>query len=226
MLFNLGLYIKGMFYNIFLPGGIGGDGYKIIVLGKQFKERPKILFTAVLLDRISGAWAICFLIVVFGLAVKTAPEFANLAVITFILTTILYYVIIRKYFNKHANRFAVAHALALLMHAFQCLCVFFILLALGHNGLPLPYLFIFLLSSFATLFPLTIGGLGARETVIIWSAAALSLNKDLSASASLCFYIISALVSLFGAALIFSKNPGKKNVQAGRASRMAHSNAG
>ncbi|MFT4153178.1 lysylphosphatidylglycerol synthase transmembrane domain-containing protein [Parafilimonas sp.] len=208
-LFNIGLYLQGMFYNIFLPGGIGGDGYKIVVLGKRFKEKPKTLFIPVLLDRISGAWAICFFIIVFGLMVKAAPDFVNWAIIIFVAATALYYIIIRKYFSKHASRFVTAHLLALLVQAFQCLCVFFILLSLGHTGYKPPYLFIFLLSAFATLFPLTIGGLGAREIVIIWAAAALSLDKDISASVSLCFYIISALVSLFGAVLVFSKNAGK-----------------
>ena len=35
--FNLRLYMLGMFYNVFLPGGIGGDGYKIYLLRKKFR---------------------------------------------------------------------------------------------------------------------------------------------------------------------------------------------
>ena len=30
--YNLRLYYVGMFYNLFLPGGIGGDGYKVYLL--------------------------------------------------------------------------------------------------------------------------------------------------------------------------------------------------
>lgn len=30
--YNLKLYYLGMFYNLFLPGGIGGDGYKIYII--------------------------------------------------------------------------------------------------------------------------------------------------------------------------------------------------
>ena len=33
---NTKLYYVGMFYNLFLPGGIGGDGYKIWILKKEF----------------------------------------------------------------------------------------------------------------------------------------------------------------------------------------------
>ena len=31
---NWRLYLIGMFYNLFLPGGIGGDGYKVYLLNK------------------------------------------------------------------------------------------------------------------------------------------------------------------------------------------------
>ena len=33
--YNLSLYYLGMFYNLFLPGGIGGDGYKVYLLNKK-----------------------------------------------------------------------------------------------------------------------------------------------------------------------------------------------
>ena len=33
---NWKLYLQGMFYNLFLPGGIGGDAYKIYYLNKAF----------------------------------------------------------------------------------------------------------------------------------------------------------------------------------------------
>jgi len=41
--FNLRLYLLGLFYNFLLPGGIGGDGYKIFLLNKNYKLPAKIL---------------------------------------------------------------------------------------------------------------------------------------------------------------------------------------
>jgi uncharacterized membrane protein YbhN (UPF0104 family) len=199
-----------MFYNIFLPGGIGGDGYKIVVLSKRYQEKPKVVFTAILLDRVSGAWALCLFIVVFGIMAKAAPGFENIAVAAFVTGTALYYFIIRRFFNRHIKRFAVAHALALLVQGFQLICVFFILLGLGYESSRSPYLFIFLLSSFATLFPFTIGGLGAREIAMVWGASALLLDKDISVSMSLCFYALSALLSLLGTVFVFTNDSGKQ----------------
>src|SRR4051812_27819972 len=51
---NLKLYWLGMFYNLFLPGGIGGDAYKVILLHKSHDQSVKKITAAVLLDRISG----------------------------------------------------------------------------------------------------------------------------------------------------------------------------
>jgi glycosyltransferase 2 family protein len=31
------LYLLGIYYNLFLPGGIGGDGYKIYLLKQKIK---------------------------------------------------------------------------------------------------------------------------------------------------------------------------------------------
>jgi glycosyltransferase 2 family protein len=159
---------------------------------------------------VSGAWALSFFIIVLGIIVKAVPGLENIAVAAFITATALYYFIIRRFFNKHIKRFAVAHALALLVQALQLFCVFFILLGLGYEYSKSPYLLIFLLSSFATLFPFTIGGLGAREIAIVWGASALLLDKDISVSMSLCFYVISALVSLLGTVFVFTNDSGKQ----------------
>ncbi len=51
---NIRLYWLGMFYNFFLPGGVGGDGYKVFYLHKRFKTPVKQLLGAVLADRVSG----------------------------------------------------------------------------------------------------------------------------------------------------------------------------
>jgi len=51
---SIKLYWLGMFYNLFLPGGIGGDAYKVILINRKLKHPVKLLTAAVLLDRISG----------------------------------------------------------------------------------------------------------------------------------------------------------------------------
>jgi len=38
---NLKLYWLGMYYNLFLPGSIGGDAYKVLLLKKKLAQLPK-----------------------------------------------------------------------------------------------------------------------------------------------------------------------------------------
>ena len=61
---NLKLYYKGMFYNIMLPGGIGGDGYKGYYLHNTLQVPVKNLVRPILWDRITGAVSIVILIFV------------------------------------------------------------------------------------------------------------------------------------------------------------------
>ena len=61
---SLKLYYKGMFYNIMLPGGIGGDGYKGYYLHNTLQVPVKNLVRPILWDRITGAASIVILIFV------------------------------------------------------------------------------------------------------------------------------------------------------------------
>ncbi|MBK9103884.1 MAG: flippase-like domain-containing protein [Saprospiraceae bacterium] len=55
---NLKLYWLCMYYNLLLPGGISGDGYKIKVLMERFSKPLKRIVTITLIDRISGLIAL------------------------------------------------------------------------------------------------------------------------------------------------------------------------
>src|SRR5690606_40712372 len=49
--YNFKLYLLGSCYNLFLPGGVGGDGYKIYFLRRKFKVKGRRLLSAVFFDR-------------------------------------------------------------------------------------------------------------------------------------------------------------------------------
>ena len=50
--YNFRLYQLGLLYNFFLPGGIGGDGYKIFFLKKNFQISRRKVLGAVFFDRL------------------------------------------------------------------------------------------------------------------------------------------------------------------------------
>src|SRR5437773_6592381 len=70
---NIKLYWLGMFYNLFLPGSISGDGYKVILLKRKFNSSYKKTSAAVLLDRFSGLTALGLILAAYGIVVLDKP---------------------------------------------------------------------------------------------------------------------------------------------------------
>src|SRR5690606_18716449 len=91
---NIILYVQGMFYNIFLPGGIGGDGYKILTLRNQYNTASKQIFSAVFFDRLSGLWALGFLIVLLSLFVPLFNDYTLPIAGVFVAGSTIYYFVI------------------------------------------------------------------------------------------------------------------------------------
>ena len=212
--YNLRLYMLGMFYNVFLPGGIGGDGYKVFILRKKFKHPTKKIIVSLLLDRVSGLWAICFLAVALTFLMPLFKTKGWWPVI-FIAASIIYFLVYKFKFPSYRQNLIRAHSRAILVQSLQLLAVFFILQSQNFKGNPSAYLFSFLLSSLATVVPVSIGGLGIREYVIVYAAAFFSLDETLAVFTTLCFYVLSTLSALTGAWFVFRSGefgamPGEK----------------
>ena len=63
---NVKLYMIGIFYNFFIPGGVGGDAYKGVLMNKKFKWGLKKIYKLLILDRLIGFGVIVCLILVFS----------------------------------------------------------------------------------------------------------------------------------------------------------------
>lgn len=200
---NYKLYLLGMFYNMFLPGGIGGDGYKIFLLRKDYGIETRKLVMAVFMDKLSGLWALTVLLLVLLSNVSGLPIPGYWAWLLIIVGTSGYYLILRLWFKQYSSSFVRIHLKALGGQTCQLLCALFILYTLRVEGALLPYLLLFMASSLLALFPLTIGGLGARELVFMYGAKYFVLDPQIAITISLLFYSISALSSLPGAYFVF-----------------------
>lgn len=202
---NLKLYLIGMFYNLFLPGGIGGDGYKVYLLNKQFKTPVKKLIQASLLDRLGGLVAIIFLLFWLFLFVDVQVGFLEtsiwngLMVLGIIATIPLFWVVQKYFFKDFLPSFWSANAWSLAGQIAQIICALFILWSLGITENILAYQLVFLLSSIVAALPLTIGGVGARELVFVYAHTYVGIDEATAVAFSLIFFLISALVSLCGA---------------------------
>jgi len=201
---NLRLYLLGMYYNLFLPGGIGGDGYKVYILNKQFQMKIKDIFWAVMLDRVNGVFA---LFILASLMVPLLPfnSYYSLSALLLIPLNIFVYVLIkRKFFRLFYSVTVKTTLLSIGVQVLQLFSAVMILYAYGSSDNILAYLFLFLISSIVAALPFTIGGIGSREITFLFGAKLLQLDINLSIALSLLFYIITLVVSFVG--IYFSLN--------------------
>ena len=203
-LFNLRLYFLGLFYNLFLPGGIGGDGYKIWLLNKSYKLPAKKVFWAIFFDRLSGLWAIGLIIVALVAFLPQINIHLSIPLSVFVVGTAVYYFVAHRFFKDYTHYFWEAHAKAVVVQSLQVVTVLFILLALHFNGKFSPYLFTFLVSSLSAVVPITVGGLGAREYIFTNFAPYFNMDTSLAVLVSLLFYLTSAVNSLLGVYYVFN----------------------
>ncbi len=204
---NIKLYLVGMFYNLFLPGGIGGDGYKVYLLNKHFQTPVKSLVKASLLDRLGGLVAIVFLLLTLILPVDLTLPFASqipwelLVGISALLVFPVFYQMQKLLFKAFLPSFWKANGWSMAGQVAQLVCAWFILKSLGVTENFLAYQLVFLLSSIVAVLPLTIGGVGARELVFIYAHTYAGIDEAIAVAFSLIFFLISALVSLIGSSV-------------------------
>lgn len=201
--YNLRLYFLGLFYNFLLPGGIGGDGYKMYLINKTYKTPLKKLFWAVIFDRLSGLWAIGLIIVALIFMLPQIKISLFLPAGIFLAGSAIYYFVAWKFFADYTKYFFQAHGKALLLQLFQVLAVICLILGQPDANLKFPpYLLAFLVSGFGILIPVSAGGAGAREGIFTVLAknfpAVFPIKPDLGVFLASSFYLISLTVALLG----------------------------
>jgi len=205
--FNFRLYLLGLFYNFLLPGGIGGDGYKIYILKKTYKLPSKKVFWAILFDRLSGLWAIGLITVGLIFLIPQIDIHIGVPLGIFIAGSAVYYFVAYKFFREYTRYFFAGHAKAVLVQVFQVLAIVCILMGQDFSGKFSPYLLSFLVSALATIIPISIGGAGIRETVFTQLTKVFPMDKTLAVFLPGSFYVISLLVALLG--IYYVLRPGR-----------------
>ena len=205
--YNIRLYLLGMFYNLFLPGGIGGDGYKIYLLNKQFDVKAKKIFWAILLDRVMGMLALFCLASLMGGFLPGLGVLRNYVWILAPLGALAYYLFIRYLFGYLKGIYLITLGQSFLVQLSQVVTAWFILLSINVTADMAGYIFVFLISSIVAALPITIGGIGSREVTFLLGAEMMNLDISNSIALSLLFYVITAVVSLSG--IYYSINTSK-----------------
>jgi uncharacterized membrane protein YbhN (UPF0104 family) len=202
---NLKLYWLGMFYNLFLPGAISGDAYKVVLLTRKYDVSYKKITAAVLLDRFSGLLALGLILSVYGVIVLDKQLYDIILISGSVLSVVALYAVVKYLFKDFLPGFWPTFFWGIAVQIFQVVCVYCILIALH---LPLhqsEWIFIFLVAAVISVIPISLGGgLGTREVVFIEGAKYFTLDPHIAVVISLLFYLSNMLSSVWGVYFVFN----------------------
>ena len=192
------LYLIGMLYNFAFPGGIGGDGYKGLVLKQNTSLSTKSIVRYLLVDRASGLLGILILgtILVFFSNVNSLFYLYALLVTIIGVTSGFFAIIwIVKELQKVYTKIILY---SVLIQALQVTSVFCVLASTNSFDRYVEYGVLFLVSSIASVFPLSVGGIGVRELAFVYGAKYLGVDESIAIMLSVTFLLITGFTSLFG----------------------------
>lgn len=202
---NLKLYFVGMFYNFFIPGGIGGDAYKIYLLKNKFNWSVKLLTKIILLDRLLGLIAICCISALLASNLFfNSWEFLILGIVVAILLYWIAQSIFKIFDNDIKKYYAKGFFYSIIIQLLQVSSVLLILGSIRVETLDfLGYGLVFLISSVASV--ISFSGFGIREYIFLKSAEFLGTEEIISTSIGFTFNLITSLISLIGIIFILTK---------------------
>ena len=201
---NLRLYWLGMFYNLFLPGAISGDAYKVVLLTRKYDVSYKKITAAVLLDRISGLMALGLILSTYGILVLDDKLYDDILITGSVFAIISHYVVVRYFLKEFIPGFWPTFFWGIAVQIFQVVSVYCIL-----KGLHLPlhqseWIFIFLVAAVITVIPISLGGgLGTRELIFVEGARYFGMDIHIAPIISILFYLSNALSSVWGVYFIY-----------------------
>ncbi|MCK5170525.1 MAG: flippase-like domain-containing protein [Bacteroidales bacterium] len=206
---NLKLYLLGMFYNLFLPGGIGGDGYKVYWLKKNQGAKLKSVIWASILNRVNGLYGLIILICISVFFISFDFKYNNYLVLLIPVFYAVYYFVLKIFFKDYTSTLPKTTVQSIIIQFLQVLSAHFILVSLGLDSAYHDYWFLFFISGIIFAIPVTLGGFGSRELVFVYASQFLMVDVNLAVALGLLTYVIRAILSFSG--VYFIAFPSKLN---------------
>ncbi len=205
--FTFALYYVGLFYNLILPGGIGGDAYRVFTL-KQRADFPVMEGVRLqLANRANGLAVLLFIMLsaLFFIDFGNHTFLANIMTLFMILFAFLGYLVCAKLFLRENERTAIgALKYSFAIQGFTVLVIVALWYALGDGDHLAEYVFLFMLSMILGMVPITVGGLGIREFTFFYGSHYINqitgseLKPELGVTIALLFFAVTALTSASG----------------------------
>ena len=218
-------YFVGVFTNLFVPGLVGGDAARAFYLGRRHHKMPEAIASAVA-DRGYGLvalfWSAALLAALFNrgvLARSVITPTIAVGAISFVgylaspLVARLIHLsprpirralgIIAPYLHRPLSVLP-AIALSIVLQAALAFCQYLLGLGLGLNLSIWVFLLVVPIANVFASLPLTLNGLGIRETAYLILFGMAGLGRDDAISLGLLWFAATMIGGLFGAIAFIS----------------------
>jgi hypothetical protein len=221
-LFYLKSYLKGSFFNQALPGGIGGDAYRVLESSRMGSGK-KAAFYGVLLDRLLGLVGLLLLNLIANIAYPDLLPVAIFHILNAIalggIAAVIVFAMVGKIdrfaefkFTRHLHEISadlrhVYHDLraislhsviSILIHFISMLAIYFIGIGVGLHYDLLTFLVLVPPVMLLTIAPISLAGWGVREGGMIGIFLLIGADKTLVLSMSVLYGLVLLAASIPG----------------------------
>lgn len=205
--FAVVLFYVGAFYNFLLPGGIGGDAYKVLIVHKRMDIAAMKGIRIMVADRASGLCAIMFtmFIALYLMGFTHLVPYGGMLLFGAVIITPIAYVMGSKLLlRQHAVDMVGSLRYSILVQVFWVATLAMIWRSIGHNENLLAYVALYCAAGIASMIPISVGGLGVREMTYFYGAQqmqhwmGIDVNPELGVAISLCLFFLTIVCALPG----------------------------
>lgn len=203
--FCVALYFIGSLYNTMLPGGIGGDGYKIYYLGKYSHLTKRTVLRVLLSERANGLLILMLLACFFGYLSDISVLFNHpiwLFAVAALITCLGYCTASRIILAESFKVSMIAALYSLILQLLYVVAAILILhglhITFDNPTLLFTYVSVFLISNILSVIPISINGVGIRELTFIYAAIIFGLNREIGVAFGVIYFVAYFLMALQG----------------------------
>lgn len=206
--YSIILYYIGMLFNMVLPGGIGGDGYKAYMLKRDHRFPLRTSIRLMISGRANGLLFLVLIGLGFGAVSSTLPALLPyplpLLLLAALVTIICYSQLSRILLKEKVETQIQASAYSFAVQALVAVCAACLFQSLNtsypwaQHGYAPDYMMLFMISSFVSVLPISVGGIGLRELTFFYGTQLLGLNGEAGVAAALLYFAVNVCASLIG----------------------------
>lgn len=211
-------YLIGSFFNIFIPGSIGGDAMRLYYVAKSYNFSKKTALLSIFIERIAGLFALSMILMISLLFNNTVREklnfgYISIALFSFALLIALY---LAKFFIDKKMPLSYLDIGIILLFSglgqFGDILVTYLFIQYFNIELTILNLMsIMPLVYVATVIPISLGGVGVREGVMTAGMALYGINISDAVMISFLLYFTKIIVGAAGWVLYMRNAPIAKD---------------